>query len=88
MLCNIILSSLTTHNYNYNTFDRSKSVNLDGSVNNPAMHGNYTNVPIEMGSEWLYPETELSGKHFHMIVKTSLSLSLIQTCDTQLNLSL
>eukprot|EP00984_Skeletonema_dohrnii_P000514 scaffold169_cov122-Skeletonema_dohrnii-CCMP3373.AAC.2 len=38
---------------------RSKSVNLDGSINNPSMHGNVTNIPIEMGSEWMYANTEL-----------------------------
>ena len=41
---------------------RSKSVNLDGSINNPTMHGNFTNIPIDLGSEWLYDDTELKGK--------------------------
>ena len=44
------------------TFDRSKSVNLDGSINNSSMHGNYTNVPIDLGSEWLFPENDLYRK--------------------------
>ncbi len=45
---------------------RSKSVNLDGSINNPLMHGNFTNIPIDMGSEWLYPTskaTDLESKY-------------------------
>ena len=31
---------------------RSKSINADGSVNNPITDG--TNVPLDVGSEWLY----------------------------------
>lgn len=42
---------------------RSKSVNLDGSINNPSMHGNFTNIPIEMGSEWMYADTEAEGEY-------------------------
>ncbi|KAL7523768.1 hypothetical protein ACHAXR_000321, partial [Thalassiosira sp. AJA248-18] len=34
---------------------RSKSVNSDGTINDPNI-GDFSNVPVEMGSEWLYIE--------------------------------
>ncbi|KAK1739484.1 flavin monoamine oxidase family protein [Skeletonema marinoi] len=40
---------------------RSKTVNLDGSINSPSMNGNFTNIPIDMGSEWLYAKSALEG---------------------------
>lgn len=41
---------------------RSKALNLDGSINNPAMHGNFTNIPIDMGSEWMYVGTDIESE--------------------------
>ena len=42
---------------------RSKTVNLDGSINSPSMNGNFTNIPIDMGSEWLYAKSALEGEY-------------------------
>lgn len=41
---------------------RSKSVNSDGSINVPI--GDLSNVPIEMGSEWLYED---DNEFFHYL---------------------
>lgn len=37
---------------------RSKTVNIDGSINVPINH-NITHAPIDMGSEWLYMNTDM-----------------------------
>ena len=74
-LSSSILMYIISHKHMIVITDRSKSVNLDGSINNPAMHGNYKNVPIEMGSEWLYPSTELSRKHCCDLIIETFSLS-------------
>jgi len=47
---------LEAHNY---IGGRSKSINLDNSINNPSMHSNFTNIPFDMGAEWLYADTEM-----------------------------
>ena len=56
---------------------RSKSVNLDGSINNPAIQGNSTNIPIDMGSEWLYADKDMEGKQplSHLFLEFHLSSS-------------
>ena len=46
----------------HTSFLRSKALNLDGSINNPAMHGNFTNIPIDMGSEWMYVGTDIESE--------------------------
>ena len=37
---------------------RSRTKNADGSTNNPALIGDTTNIPYEMGSEWLYANSD------------------------------
>ena len=37
---------------------RSKTANADGSINVP-IHNNITHAPIDMGSEWLYMNTDM-----------------------------
>jgi hypothetical protein len=67
---------------------RSKSVNLDGSINNPLMHGNFTNIPIDMGSEWLYKGTTLSREYeqqlklcvFHVLTRPYTGSQLLSLC--------
>ena len=39
---------------------RSKSVNSDGSINKGNFLGNFSNIPIEMGSEWQYTDSEMA----------------------------
>ena len=38
---------------------RSRAVNGDGSVNAAEMHGDATNVPLDLGSEWLYADNDM-----------------------------
>ena len=40
---------------------RSKSVNSDGSFNKGIFLGNFSNIPIEMGSEWQYTDSEMAN---------------------------
>ena len=37
-------------------------IRLTVYVNNPAMHGNFTNIPIDMGSEWMYVGTDIESE--------------------------
>ena len=40
---------------------RSKSLNSDGSINKGTFLGNFSNIPIEMGSEWQYTDSEMAN---------------------------
>ena len=53
---------------------RSKALNLDGSINNPAMHGNFTNIPIDMGSEWMYVGTDIESESDDAVLCLCFSL--------------